>query len=226
MLDSGLFPGLTGHLGGVDVLRLTVQMELTVAAWAKREGISRQAAHKRVRSGKVRLNESGLIDAEQASEHWRANRDCLQQQRGAAAVAERDEINRPIAAPVAALAPRPVRLPDPVAPEPIAAPELELDSRSIELADNTTLAESQRIQALLKARRQKLEQELAEGKLVEASTIAIQIETRARSERDALLNWPAQVAAELAAEFGMDERILHSRIDALIRKFLAARGQS
>jgi len=195
-------------------------MELTVAAWAKREGISRQAAHKRVRSGKVRLNDRGLIDAEQASEQWRANRDCLQQQRGAAAVAERETTGKPVPAPP----PRTIQLPEPVLAEPVQAPEAELDSGSIELADNTSLAESQRIQSLLKARRQKLEQELAEGKLVEASSIAIQIETRARSERDALLNWPAQVAAELAAEFGVDERLLHSRIDALIRNFLATRG--
>lgn len=57
--------------------------ELTVKQWAEQQGISRQAAHKRIKSGKVQLNANGKIDVDQAAKQWESNKDSRQQQRGA-----------------------------------------------------------------------------------------------------------------------------------------------
>src|SRR6476661_4378373 len=57
--------------------------DVTVPQWAAQIGISKQAAYKRLKSGKVTLNSRGLIDTESAAAQWEANKDVRQWQRGA-----------------------------------------------------------------------------------------------------------------------------------------------
>lgn len=57
--------------------------DVTVPQWAAQIGISKQAAYKRLKSGKVKLNSRGLIDTESAAAQWKANQDAWQRQRGA-----------------------------------------------------------------------------------------------------------------------------------------------
>jgi len=53
--------------------------ELSVPEWAESQGISRQAAWKRVKSGKVALNANGKIDVDAAAKQWESNKDARQQ---------------------------------------------------------------------------------------------------------------------------------------------------
>jgi hypothetical protein len=53
--------------------------ELSVSEWAEREKISRQAAWKRIKSGKVKLNANGKVDVEEAQRQWDSNRNAVQQ---------------------------------------------------------------------------------------------------------------------------------------------------
>lgn len=57
--------------------------ELTVAEWAKQEGISPQAAYKRIKSGRVKLTANGKIDSDEAGKQWDRNKNLRQQLRGA-----------------------------------------------------------------------------------------------------------------------------------------------
>jgi hypothetical protein len=50
-------------------------MGISVAEWAKREGITRQMAYKRIKAGKVTTLPDGTIDPDAASEQWLQNRD-------------------------------------------------------------------------------------------------------------------------------------------------------
>jgi hypothetical protein len=196
--------------------------ELTITQWAQAEGISRQAAHKRIRSGKVRLTSRGLIDPDQAAVDWERNRDCLQAQRGAPTVQAREprRPGAPTAAPAAAASSAAA------APADAARSQGGLEIGAIALDERTTsLADAQRISAVLKALREKREHEIAEGKWLEASAVRLATEQRARTERDALLNMPSQEAPDLAARLGIDERLVHSELDLLVRKYLAQRGQ-
>lgn len=50
-------------------------MRLTVAQYAKAEGITAKAAYNRANSGKISRGEDGLIDLDQARKEWVENRD-------------------------------------------------------------------------------------------------------------------------------------------------------
>ena len=49
--------------------------------------------------------------------------------------------------------------------------------------------------------------------------------TLARAERDAWLNWPARIAATLAARLGVDAHALHVALDAGVREHLQELGE-
>lgn len=55
---------------------------ISVVEYAKREGISRQAAYDRINSGKIRKLPDGTIDPAVAARDWAQNKDELQVQRG------------------------------------------------------------------------------------------------------------------------------------------------
>jgi hypothetical protein len=67
--------------------------ELTIAQYAKAENISRQAAHQRVKRGKIRLNARGFVDTDVAARQWASNRDDLQaaRSRGSAIETKADD---------------------------------------------------------------------------------------------------------------------------------------
>lgn len=47
----------------------------------------------------------------------------------------------------------------------------------------------------------------------------------ARMERDAWTNWPARIAAEMAARLGVDEHAMHSLLEAKVHQQLTELGQ-
>ena len=49
-------------------------------------------------------------------------------------------------------------------------------------------------------------------------------EARIRQDSDALLNWPARVAADIAAAVGVEERIMHRVLDQCVRTFMRERS--
>lgn len=85
-------------------------------------------------------------------------------------------------------------------------------------ADNSHAADSERNLKHYKAELARLEFEEAEGKLVDGDKIKRQAFKVARSVRDAILNIPDRVSAELAAE--RDQFIVHKRLTEEIRMVL------
>jgi len=76
----------------------------------------------------------------------------------------------------------------------------------------------------VKLKREQIRLRQLEGSLVDAEKIASEIEARFRSDAEALLNWPARVAAEMAAELGVDERLTHAALDKHVRQFMSERS--
>jgi hypothetical protein len=97
-------------------------------------------------------------------------------------------------------------------PEPVAAPEVTALSRPISYAE--ARAQHERF----KARLAELELEQREGKLVEAEAAKKEAFRIARLVRDAMLNIPDRVAAELAAEGNQFK--VHQRLTQEIRRAL------
>jgi hypothetical protein len=65
---------------------------------------------------------------------------------------------------------------------------------------------------------QERKKQLVSAKEVEAAAYA-----QARAERDALLNWPARVSADMAATLGCNEALLYSLLEKHVREFLFER---
>lgn len=169
--------------------------KITVAEWAKREGISRTAAYKRIENGKVQCVD-GKVDTEQAAVDWKRNQDTLQVQRGAHSC-------------------KPKR----------AAGANSVAAEATEPDEKQSLSESQRQEAILRIEERRLKLKLARATVVDAVEVERATMERAQAERDALLNWPAQIAPDMAVTLGVDERLLHSALDASLRKFLESRGE-
>lgn len=73
-------------------------------------------------------------------------------------------------------------------------------------------------------RRQKLDNDEREKKLVRAEEVESATEARFRAEAQALLNWPARTHAEMAAELGVDARLLLVTLERYVEKFMQERS--
>ena len=78
----------------------------------------------------------------------------------------------------------------------------------------------------IKIQRERLKLAEYENTLVKAEDVRAAQEARAQAEREALLNFPARVAPNLAAELNVDERTLHAALDKRIREFLRDRSRA
>jgi hypothetical protein len=77
---------------------------------------------------------------------------------------------------------------------------------------------------VLKAQERKLRLEERKGLLVDRARALLLVHRLAKEERDAILGWPARVAAEMAAELGVDAHRLQMMLDARLRILLAERN--
>lgn len=61
--------------------------KVSVPQWAKMVGISKPAAYKRIKSGKVTVDADGMLDPVVAAQEWERNRDAVAQEKNPAGVA-------------------------------------------------------------------------------------------------------------------------------------------
>ena len=92
-------------------------------------------------------------------------------------------------------------------------------------AGGKSKADAERIRAWIRAESDRLDLEERKGTLVNAAEVRQATFERLRIERDALLNWPAQIVPDLAAKLGVEERTLHSELDDLVGRFLEQRSR-
>jgi hypothetical protein len=74
---------------------------------------------------------------------------------------------------------------------------------------------------VLKAQERRLRLQQLKGELVDRAKAVAQVFRLARDERDAWINWPARVAAMIAAELELDPHALHTVLERHIRDHLA-----
>lgn len=169
----------------------------SVAEWAKRHGISRQAAYKRLKAHGISITSLGKVDFERADGIWAASMNLLQQQRGAGAKQSRTPMPSPSAPPVSDHQPA------------TSVPSLAL---------------SQARREALRVKREAIELAKLQGELVAANEIESQVEARFRADSEALLNWPMRVSAEMAAELGIAERRCRDVLRKFVRQFMVERS--
>ena len=84
-----------------------------------------------------------------------------------------------------------------------------------------TFMQARTANEVLKAQERRLRLQQMKGELVDRAKAVAQVFRLARDERDAWVNWPARVAAMIAAELEVDPHQLHTVLERHVREHLA-----
>ena len=83
-----------------------------------------------------------------------------------------------------------------------------------------TFMQARTANEVLKAQERRLRLQRMKGELVDRAKAVAQVFKLAREERDAWVNWPARVAAVMAAELEVDAHKLHTALERHVREHL------
>ena len=174
-------------------------MGLSIRAYARHRGVSHVAVKKAIDTGRITPEADGTIEPNRADLEWAQN-----------TVAAR----KPVAAKTASPAAEPVR-PASAPVEPVAAPMS---------AGGTSLLQARTVNEVVKAQTNKVRLAQLKGDLVDRSQAIAHVFRQARTERDAWLNWPARISAEMAAKLEVDAHELHVALESAVRDHLIELG--
>jgi hypothetical protein len=171
---------------------------------ARQLGISETAVRRAEKAGRIRREADGSWDPAKVKAAWSDNTDQAQQRpaRSGGPAVERRSL-KPV--PEAALGA--VRETLREHGEPIAAGAM-------------TFMQARTANEVLKAQERRLRLQQMKGELVDRAKAVAQVFRLARDERDAWVNWPARVAAMIAAELEVDPHRLHTVLERQVREHL------
>mgnify|MGYP000063569344 FL=1 len=176
-----------------------MSQNMSMRAYARYRGISEGAVRKAVITGRITANADGTLDVDRTNEEWRRNTDPTQQ---------RGE-HRPV--PNEAIASVRETLGDTMGTQ---APSLS----------GTTLLQARTANEVLKAQTNKVRLARLKGDLVDRAQAVAHVYKLARTQRDAWLNWPARVSAQLASELDVDAHLMHQLLELAVREHLQDLG--
>ncbi|WP_027285919.1 hypothetical protein [Rubritepida flocculans] len=168
---------------------------------ARRLGISHTALQKAQRAGRIAPEADGAWDVEKVRARLADSSDPVRK--------------------TATLVQSAVAAPRPASPPPVAAIPPAADP--LPRAAQNTFHDARTANEVLKAQERRLRLDERKGKLVDKARALLLVHRLAKEERDAILAWPARVAAEMAAELGVDAHRLQTMMDTRLRAHLAAR---
>jgi hypothetical protein len=87
-------------------------------------------------------------------------------------------------------------------------------------AGGMTFMQARTANEVLKAQERRVRLQRMKGELVDRAKAVAQVFKLARDERDAWVNWPARVAAMMAAELEVDQHRLHTALERQVREHL------
>jgi hypothetical protein len=168
-------------------------------------GVSETAVRKALAAGRISREADGGFDIAKVKRQWAGNTDAAQQRPAAKA----NPNLRPV--PAAALASVRETLResgDPHGGEPLAA-------------GGPSFLQARTANEVLKAQERRLRLQRLKGELIDRARATAQVFTLARQERDAWVQWPARVAADLAAELGLETHTVQKALEAAVKAQLA-----
>ena len=92
-------------------------------------------------------------------------------------------------------------------------------------AGGTSLLQARTVNEVVKAQTNKVRLARLKGELVERNQAIAHVFKLARAERDAWLNWPARISAQLAARLAVDPHTMHVALEAAVREHLQELGE-
>ena len=177
-------------------------MGLSIRAYARHRGVSHVAVKKAIDSGRITPEPDGTIEPNRADLEWAQN-----------TVSARKPAT-PKSTPAAAAEPPRARGMESAEP---AAPVLS--------TGGTSLLQARTVNEVVKAQTNKVRLAQLKGDLVDRSQAIAHVFRLARTERDAWLNWPARISAQMAAKLEIDAHELHVAIESAVRDHLIELGE-
>jgi hypothetical protein len=179
---------------------------------ARRLGVSETAVRRAERAGRIKRERDGSWDAAKVQTAWSDNTDQAQQR------PPRQRSDRPRRAalkPVPEAAVGAVRDTLREHGQPIS------DAPGSSPGQAMTFMQARTANEVLKAQERRVRLQRMKGELVDRAKAVAQVFKLARDERDAWVNWPARVAAVMAAELQVDPHQLHTALERYVRDHLA-----
>lgn len=171
-------------------------MGLSIRAYAKTRGVSDTAVRKAIAAGRITPEADGTIDPARADSQW-------------------DRNTEPPRVGSRSPAPR-VAVPAEVATGGEGSPALP--------AGGASLLQARTVNEVVKAQTNKVRLARLKGELVDRNQAIAHIFKLARAERDAWLNWPARISAQMAAALGVDPHTMHVALESAVRDHLQELG--
>jgi hypothetical protein len=171
-------------------------MGLSVRAYAKARGVSHVAVLKAAKVGRITLEPDGTVDAAKADAAWDRSTDPGRAKKTKAKPAGKLK-------PVAEAAMGSVR------------------ETLKEQGRNVTFVQARTAHEIAKAHLARLRLQRMKGELVDRARATALVFRLAREERDGWVNWPARVAALMAAELGVEAHPMQKILETHVRAHLA-----
>ena len=180
-------------------------MGLSIRAYARHRGVTDTAVHKAIRSGRIEALADGTIDPDQADAQWARNTS-----------APKTGTQRPTVK--------------------VKVPEVDGDgggerggagatsNTSSSGGGGTSLLQARTVNEVVKAQTNKVRLARLKGELIDRPQAIAHVFKLARSERDAWLNWPARVSAQMAAKLEIDAHTMHVALENAVREHLQELG--
>ena len=168
-------------------------------------GVSETAVRKALAAGRISRDADGDFDIPRVKRQWAGNTDAAQQR----PTAKASPSLRPLPAPALESVRETLReTGDPHGAEPIAA-------------GGPSFLQARTANEVLKAQERKLRLQRLKGELIDRARATAQVFTLARQERDAWVQWPARVAADLAASLGLETHTVQVELETAVKAHLA-----
>jgi hypothetical protein len=184
-------------------------MGLSIRAYARHRGVSHVAVKKAIDTGRITPLPDGTIDPVAADAQWAAN----------TAPTRRSMAAEPREASQAPAAARDI----PQASAKMVREAAEPPTPALSTG-GTSLLQARTVNEVVKAQTNKVRLARLKGELVDRSQAVAHVFKLARAERDAWLNWPARISAQMAAGLNVDPHVLHVALDAAVRQQLQDLG--
>jgi hypothetical protein len=175
---------------------------------ARQLGVSETAVRRAEKAGRIAREANGAWDLARVKAAWAGNTDPAQQRREPSAGDAGRKAARRAVKPVPEAALGAVRETLREQGEPVATGAM-------------TFMQARTANEVLKAQERRVRLQRMKGELVDRAKAVAQVFRLARDERDAWVNWPARVAAMMAAELEVDPHQLHAVLERHVRDHLA-----
>jgi hypothetical protein len=177
-------------------------MGLSVRAYAKARGVSHVAVLKAAKAGRIALEPDGTVDPAKADAAWERSTDPGKVKARAKSKPAAEKLK-------------------PVAEAAMGSVRETLKEQGLPSGGNVTFVQARTAHEIAKAHLARLRLQRMKGELVDRARATALVFRLAREERDGWVNWPARVAALMAAELGVEAHPMQKILETHVRAHLA-----